>query len=48
MSETEELELIRKITLERFPYAPPSHLSTFELVQRYFDYLDNDNETEDY
>lgn len=48
MSEAEELELIRKITLERLPSAPPSHLSIFELVQRYFDYLDNDNNTEAY
>lgn len=43
MTEVEELELIRKLTLERFP--APSHISTFELVQRYYDYLDSD-ETE--
>lgn len=43
MPESEELQLIRKITLERF--SAPAHISTFELVQRYYDYLD-DNETE--
>ena len=41
MTKAEELELIRKITLERFP--APSHISTFELVQQYYDYLDSDD-----
>lgn len=48
MTEAEELKLIRKITLERFTTPPPSRISTFEIVQRYYDYLDNNKDTEAY